>query len=701
MTSYSRDCMISLLYMPTALRYPTSREQKMARVLYDIAVQTQRTGGAGYDGTIYVTIIGSSGQTDAMALDKVKWFRDDFGEGGEESFSMEAADVGDMYAIKLSLSNPQDQWNPGLVKISKKKDGTAACFPCYQWVTTDITVREAKATLPFQDNAKLKEIRSEEIKKWQDLLPWHKWESLTSYPDYPSHDDLPRDLQFASEKQRDMNDYKKEGVWNFLLEKFVGIFKEVESFFDYTKFFKMGVGDDKVPAVSHNWQTDREFGRQFLQGVHPTMLRRVENKLPAKFPVTDHLVRGSLGHGVTLQQAIDYGHIYMVDYEMLVGIPIGKDRYVTPAMGLFYVNAAGFLMPIAIQFDQEPGPGNPIWTPDDFHDEWLLAKLWLRCADAQIHEILGHLLRTHLVMEPVFTALLRNVARCHPIFKLLIPHMRYTIAINTLGRITLVGAGGFVDKGMAVGGGGHLDLIKRGYRNFDWRLLNVPHALKERKVEDVAKLPRYYYRDDAMNLWDAMMAFIKEVVKIYYSCDGEVRKDTELQAFMKDLHDNGLVQHGLEGEVDHHVPKSLESVKELIEWLTCVIFCCSAQHAAENFGQFDYYAYNPNAPMIMRQPPPTKKGEVNAAHVLKSIGTTTDACVQIAATWTLAAFSEDEVFLGNYPEHHFKEEATIKAIEGFQSELSRIDAEIDQRNGAIEVPYIYLKPSRVPNSIAV
>lgn len=64
-------------------------------------------------------------------------------------------------------------------------------------------------------------------------------------------------------------------------------------------------------------------------------------------------------------------------------------------------------------------------------------------------------------MEPVMTSMLRNVARCHPLFKLLIPHMRYTIAINTLGRVTLVGAGGFVDKGMAVGGGGHLDLIRR------------------------------------------------------------------------------------------------------------------------------------------------------------------------------------------------------------------------------------------------
>ena len=74
----------------------------------------------------------------------------------------------------------------------------------------------------------------------------------------------------------------------------------------------------------------------------------------------------------------------MVDCQLLVGIPVPEDRYVTPAMALFYVTASDTLMPIAIQFHQEPGPGNPIWTPDDSHADWLCAKLFLKCADAQV-----------------------------------------------------------------------------------------------------------------------------------------------------------------------------------------------------------------------------------------------------------------------------------------------------------------------------
>ena len=81
----------------------------------------------------------------------------------------------------------------------------------------------------------------------------------------------------------------------------------------------------------------------------------------------------------------------MVDYEILDGIPTyseGKNsRYITPAMGLFFVRRNGDLVPIAIQLHQIPGEGNPIWTPDDDEYDWLHAKLWLRAADTQHHQV--------------------------------------------------------------------------------------------------------------------------------------------------------------------------------------------------------------------------------------------------------------------------------------------------------------------------
>ena len=47
--------------------------------------------------------------------------------------------------------------------------------------------------------------------------------------------------------------------------------------------------------------SDREFGRQFLQGAHPTFFSQI-SELPENFQVKDEDVAGVLGRGVTLQQ---------------------------------------------------------------------------------------------------------------------------------------------------------------------------------------------------------------------------------------------------------------------------------------------------------------------------------------------------------------------------------------------------------------
>ena len=84
----------------------------------------------------------------------------------------------------------------------------------------------------------------------------------------------------------------------------------------------------------------------------------------------------------------------MVDYEILEDIPhYGQNverlerRYTCPAMGLFYVKRSGDIVPIAIQFYQEPSEINPIWTPNDSAIDWIYAKMWLRNADTQWHQV--------------------------------------------------------------------------------------------------------------------------------------------------------------------------------------------------------------------------------------------------------------------------------------------------------------------------
>lgn len=57
-------------------------------------------------------------------------------------------------------------------------------------------------------------------------------------------------------------------------------------------------------------------------------------------------------------------------------------------------------------------------------------------------------------MEPVSVASHRQLPTIHPLWKLLSPHIRGVLAINTFGRSVLIGEGGVVDNSLSIGGKG-------------------------------------------------------------------------------------------------------------------------------------------------------------------------------------------------------------------------------------------------------
>ena len=58
-------------------------------------------------------------------------------------------------------------------------------------------------------------------------------------------------------------------------------------------------------------------------------------------------------------------------------------------------------------------------------------------------------------------ATMRNLPDPHPIYKLLRPHFRYTMAINARARATLINKGGIIDKIFAIGGEGKVEAFKK------------------------------------------------------------------------------------------------------------------------------------------------------------------------------------------------------------------------------------------------
>jgi hypothetical protein len=208
-------------------------------VRYALSIQTASTKRAGYNGTAYVTITGSLGRTDALKLDKSRLFGDNFVDGESTLFHFEAPDVGDLQYLRFDLDDPIDGWYIEMVIV--EKEGQIRPFPAYQWVYSQVIIRTGEATLPFQDNAELQALRALETQKWRDQLPWYKWESMPSHAAISEHSELPRDVQFMDEKYRDFYAGRDEGIRNFMLNKFMGLFKDIESLESFTKFFKYKV----------------------------------------------------------------------------------------------------------------------------------------------------------------------------------------------------------------------------------------------------------------------------------------------------------------------------------------------------------------------------------------------------------------------------------------------------------------------------
>ncbi|KAM6997168.1 polyunsaturated fatty acid 5-lipoxygenase [Tautogolabrus adspersus] len=671
---------------------------------YTVTVSTGSQWFAGTDDYIYITLIGTERCSERTLLDKPLY--NDFERGAVDSYDVRVGeDLGDIVLVKIEKKKywVQDAWYCKYITV-KTPSGDYIEFPCFRWLVDDkeMVLRDGRAHLPQDDKISLvKQHRLKELDMRRKTYRWKEWQP--GFPmsiDANRHRELPLDIQFDSEKGVDFILNYSKAIENLCVNNFMHMFQSSWSNIgDFENIF-VRIKNTISEYVMQHWKEDFMFGYQFLNGCNPVLIQKC-TKLPDKFPVTHEMVSVSLEREMTLEQEIEAGNVYIVDYEILEGISANTTdpctlQYLAAPICLLYKNIKNKILPIAIQLGQTPGEDTPIFFPTDSEHDWLLAKIWVRSSDFQCHQSVTHLLRTHLITEVFAIAMYRQLPAVHPVYKLLIPHIRFTIAINTKAREQLICKCGIFDKANATGGGGHVQLIQKAMKSLTFRSLCFPDMIKSRGVDKKDELPTYFYRDDGYRVWEATKSFVSDVVHIYYTSDEMIQEDEEIQAFIKDV-----CSFGMQDFDQCEFPKSLKTREELTEYLTVVVFTASAQHAAVNFGQFDWCSWIPNAPSTMRRPPPNKKGLADVNLIIESLPDRGRSSWHLGAVWALSQYQENELYLGMYLDEHFTEKQVRVAMQKFTKELKDITISIKCRNEGKKLPYYNMSPDKIPNSVAV
>ncbi|XP_034074786.1 arachidonate 8S-lipoxygenase-like [Gymnodraco acuticeps] len=666
---------------------------------YEVTVFTANIDYAGTLNNVYIKLVGTNGKSEReLLMDYLRTWN--FIRGAVSSFTVPCpVSIGDL--IQIELDKPrflffEDNWFPKKVEVKSPK-GKTYNFPIYRWINDSEVhcFREGTALTACKDcNPKSKTIRVQEIKQREIDYCWHdhaeglphcmKADSLFSLPS-ALHFSYTKDIELAFTLGTGLIELKLEGV--------------ADSVDDWTKIDDIKTvfpfrSTQIYDYVEEHWKEDAFFGYQFLNGVNPMLIRRC-SALPKNVPVTDEMVfpRGPC----SLVEEMKKGNIFLCDYKLLDGLKANiikeKQQYMTAPLVLLHKTHDDKLMPLAIQLKQTPAGDNPIFLPTDSEYDWLMAKVFVRSADFNLHQLNFHLLRTHLLAEVFTVSLMHNIPMVHPLHKLLLAHTWDTLVINYLARNQLISKNGTYTEFAAAGGEDMMKLLKRSLSSLTYSSLCIPEDITERGMETV---PNFYYRDDGLELWDIIQRFVQGMLSFHYKSDADVERDEGLHNWISEIFEYGFHSRSSTG-----IPQSFNTVAELVKFVTMVIFTCSGQHSAVNTGQYDYGGWMPNTPTTMQLPPPTRKGKTSEETLLQTLPNKGQTANAMSTLWLLSNSISDTVHLVHYPDADFDETIPCELIRAYKGELQTLSARIHLRNMSLEVPYTYMDPAELENSVAI
>jgi len=451
------------------------------------------------------------------------------------------------------------------------------------------------------------------------------------------------------------------------------------------------------PACVDTWKTDWRFAYSRIAGIAPILIKRVVGGLPDKFPVTPEIYSRATGGKDRLEAAIAEARLYMVDFDLMKGFMHPSGVEYPACMGLFVwlrpnKLESGQFLPVAIQCFQEPGPNNPIFTPQDGW-AWMMARSVYGGTEKGFHAIHSHATRSHIVGWALLCSMERSLAAEHPMRVLLEPNFADTVSVVWHTKSVYADDGGVAGYNLLAGECSR-KLGRIAVDSLNWNDFAPNRHFELSGTADADALPMYPYRDDALLTWPAVLKFAQEYVNLYYGSDADVAGDTEVAAWCRELASKTGGQINGFG-----VDNQLNTRAQLAEFAAQIMFMTTVYHAAINHALWDNCGMMPNHPMANWAPPPTEKGGYDEKALLKVL-------TPQRSTVVLLAFCYQDQFqvvhwLGKYEDDHFVDQRAKDVVDRFNAALVEIEATIGVRNNTRPEAYTVLLPSKVPRSIQI
>ncbi|CAB1430649.1 unnamed protein product [Pleuronectes platessa] len=274
---------------------------------YKLEVSTGYMPSAGTWDHVYVTLIGSDGESEKTELDN--WGRD-FYPGKIGTYTVKtSSSLGKLLLVKVEkepfLYFQEEEWYCSTIEVTTP-GGDAILFPCHRWISREeyVELRGGRAMKYFEeDYVVLIEHRKKELTFQKSLYQWKPLaEGLLHISSFENVSELPAEIRFRQAKAEEIQKATKQLGMKFKFEGMVGSAEKWKDLDDLKRLFNF----QKTPMseyIAEHWKEDDFYGYQFLNGINPTLIKRC-SELPRNFPVTEEMVKPFLAEGSSLMREI-------------------------------------------------------------------------------------------------------------------------------------------------------------------------------------------------------------------------------------------------------------------------------------------------------------------------------------------------------------------------------------------------------------